>query len=37
MPGATLAATPDGLQLSAQAHIGEVIEAQRRYDRASRA
>jgi DNA-binding HxlR family transcriptional regulator len=33
--GATLAATLDGLQRWAQAHIGEVLEAQRRYDRAS--
>jgi DNA-binding HxlR family transcriptional regulator len=35
--GATLAATLDGLQLWAQVHIDEVIEAQRRYDRAPRA
>jgi DNA-binding HxlR family transcriptional regulator len=35
--GATLAATLDGLRLWAQAHIDEVAEAQRRYDRAPRA
>src|SRR5450432_2831618 len=30
--GRTLAATVDGLRLWAQAHIGEVIKAQKRYD-----
>lgn len=33
--GATLAATLDGLQRWAQVHIGEVLAAQRRYDRTS--
>jgi DNA-binding HxlR family transcriptional regulator len=31
--GTTLAVTLDGLQRWAQIHIGEVVEAQRRYDR----
>jgi DNA-binding HxlR family transcriptional regulator len=34
--GRTLAATVDGLRLWAQAHIGDVIKAQKRYDAASR-
>jgi DNA-binding HxlR family transcriptional regulator len=34
--GRTLAATVDGLRLWAEAHIGDVVRAQRRYDLASR-
>jgi DNA-binding HxlR family transcriptional regulator len=33
--GRTLAATVDGLRIWAQAHIGDVIKAQKRYDGAS--